>query len=103
MNYTKGEWEVGGKTEHDFHAGLIMLNGGYDENEGGFPNVCYINDMNRQAETDAHLIAAAPDLYEALKEARLQIEYLHGKFQETSSGNNVLAKIDNALAKAEGK
>ncbi len=37
---------------------------------------------------------------EALREAKLQIEYLHGKFKETGSGNAVIAKIDAAL---EGK
>lgn len=55
------------------------------------------------AEANAHLIAAAPDLYAALSEAKLQIEYLHEKFAETGSGNNMLAKIDAALAKASGE
>lgn len=36
-------------------------------------------------------------LEEALREAALQIEYLHEKFQETGSGNAVLAKIGEAL------
>lgn len=54
-------------------------------------------------EANAHLIAAAPELYAALEEARLQIEYLHEKFSETGSGNNVLAKIDAALDKARGE
>lgn len=37
-----------------------------------------------------------PDLslaVEALKEAELQIVYLHDKFQETGSGNQAIAKI----------
>jgi hypothetical protein len=34
----------------------------------------------------------------ALRDARLQIEYLHGKFQATGSGNAVLARIDAALS-----
>ena len=33
----------------------------------------------------------------ALKEAKLQIEYLHEKFGETGSGNAVLAKINRVL------
>ncbi|MBS0343807.1 MAG: hypothetical protein JSS56_25155 [Proteobacteria bacterium] len=33
-----------------------------------------------------------------LREARVQIKYLHEKFQETGSGNGVLARIDAALA-----
>lgn len=32
-----------------------------------------------------------------LREAKLQIEYLHDKFQTTGSGNAVLAKISAAL------
>lgn len=34
---------------------------------------------------------------EALEEAVLQIEYLHEKFKETGSGNNVLSRIKTAL------
>jgi len=43
------------------------------------------------------------EMYEALKEAGLQIEYLHEKFQETGTGNNVLTRISGVLAKVEGK
>ena len=53
-------------------------------------------------EANARLIAAAPDMREALGEAERQIEYLHDKFSETGSGNAVLARIRAALAKAEG-
>lgn len=38
------------------------------------------------------------ELADLLGEARLQIEYLHKKFQETSSGNGVLVQIDYALS-----
>lgn len=34
----------------------------------------------------------------ALREAKAQIEYLQGKFQETGSGNSVLARIDAILS-----
>jgi len=36
-------------------------------------------------------------LREALRDASLQIEYLHEKFQETGSGNAVLAKLRTLL------
>ena len=42
-------------------------------------------------------LSSVARLEEALREAKLQIEYLHGKFQETGSGNAVLARIDSAL------
>jgi len=39
-------------------------------------------------------------LVSALAQAALQIEYLHGKFCETGSGNHVLARVREALASA---
>lgn len=39
------------------------------------------------------------ELREALTEASIQIEYLHEKFSETGSGNNILARIEKALNK----
>lgn len=45
---------------------------------------------------------ARAKLVEALKNAKLQIEYLHEKFKQTGSGNHVLAQIDAALALAGG-
>lgn len=59
--------------------------------------------LGHAAEPNAHLIAGAPALYEALQQALLQIEYLHEKFQETSTGNAVLARGQVALAKARGE
>jgi hypothetical protein len=41
------------------------------------------------------------ELIEVLKDAILEIEYLHDKFKTTGSGNATLAKIDAAIAKAE--
>ncbi len=49
------------------------------------------------------LIKQNNELIELLKEAQLQIEYLHEKFGETGSGNQVLSKIQSAIQKAEGK
>lgn len=44
------------------------------------------------------------DLLGALEECVLQIEYLHGKYAETGSGNSVLARASAAIARAkEGK
>jgi hypothetical protein len=51
---------------------------------------------------NARLIAAAPDLLEACKEAVLQIEYLHAKFQATGSGEATVSRLRAAIAKAEG-
>ena len=60
--------------------------------------------MKGMIQTISALIAAREQpLIEALREAKLQIEYLHSKFKETGSRNAVIAKIDLALAKEEGK
>jgi hypothetical protein len=45
--------------------------------------------------------ASRDRLLKALIEAKLQIEYLHGKFAETSSGVAVLTRIEQALADDE--
>jgi hypothetical protein len=37
----------------------------------------------------------------ALKDARIQIEYLHERFAETGSGKSTLARINFAIAEAE--
>lgn len=41
------------------------------------------------------------ELIEMLQEAKLQIEYLQSKFQETGSGNAVLSNIDILLKKEQ--
>ena len=42
-------------------------------------------------------------LAEAAEEAKQQIEYLHGKFQETGTGNAVIARLQSALAAYRGE
>ncbi len=91
-NCTKGEWEV--KTEKG--GGTAIVSGGqtiaslyWFESEGMIAN--------------AHLIAAAPDCYEALKESKAQLKLWikdHGDDIATLEAINL---IDKALAKAEGK
>lgn len=41
------------------------------------------------------------DLVDVLEEAKLQIVYLHGKFQETGTGNSVISRINNLLQQAK--
>ena len=56
--------------------------------------------MRRDAATDeatAHLIAAAPDLYEACKEALITLNVLQ------KGDSAVIREIKRAIAKAEGK
>ena len=53
-----------------------------------------------EAEANAHLIAAAPDLYEALLEARKTVQCLVDEGYAGYAGQR--ARIDAALAKARG-
>lgn len=99
MNYTKGEWKVG--TKISGHCGLLIISKGK-----ALANV-YLNSLarpmtdehnlrlpeNKETQSNANLISAAPDMYEALKLA----------YDAIPEGRNVKTVIENALAKAEGK
>ena len=90
MNYTKGEWKV---ASHP----LVGIQVQADTGERRI-SIC-----NLQDEANAHLIAAAPDMYEALL---LALPLLHDDWDGTSSdsaGNVAIARVGQALAKAEGK
>lgn len=50
----------------------------------------------------SRLLSMNKEVVDLLKEARNQIEYLHGKFQATGTGNAVIARIDEALEGKEG-
>ena len=77
-------------------------------NGGSIANAMFTN-LNRErlpAEANAAFIVTACNahynLVEALGNARLEIEYLHGKFQETGTGNATINHIAAALSKARG-
>lgn len=54
---------------------------------------------------NAHIIAAAPDLLEELREARNALQWYRETFPEADGrgDDEVIARIDAAIAKAEGK
>ncbi len=100
MEYTKGEWEVKVKRQY-LHEPEVSIpiwtpHGQMILEADGIP-------AKGEMYANALLCAAAPNMYEVLKEAQLQIEYLHEKFGETGSGNQVLSKIQSVIQKAEGK
>lgn len=55
------------------------------------------NDYNKLQRDYAALQVENERLKALCVESLLQIEYLHGKFQETGSGNNVLARLRSEL------
>ena len=81
MNYTKGEWAV-------TPAGNVVVDGRL------IVRTPVLTDNDNEALANTNLIAAAPDMYEALKEM----------IGAEDSIPEYMAKVINvALAKAEGK
>ncbi len=84
--YTKGEWKY--------------INGNIDN---GSHIIVTMNNIGGKVIADAHLIAAAPEMYEALfigLDLVMQKLYEHPD-DEVSQAQKVV--IDKALAKAEGR
>ena len=108
MNNTKGEWKV---TDSAFSR-FTTYRG---KRQGGRTFVTTALNLNQvaeaqgdtqeEAEANAHLIAAAPDMYEALKAllrwAELSYTNDTGEWADENDPTIVLTK--KAIAKAEGK
>lgn len=87
MSWTKGPWEIEGESE-------VWTQGDI----GTFVADCNMPGTTRkQAAANARLIAAAPELLEALKLARTQLLTYGYDLDRT-----VITQIETALAKAEG-
>lgn len=93
--FTKGEWKVLGVGKH------IWIEPNHGDAEHIIAMVwksewepIYKKD---EARANAKLIAAAPDMYEALKEARDYLRFNKG------NASPIYDKADKALSKAEGK
>ena len=71
----------------------------------GLDKRCGMFSTERFYEDDKGYVPAdlADALAEAAEEAKQQIEYLHGKFQETGTGNAVIARLESALAAYRGE
>lgn len=92
--YTKGEWKAVKDTNGRTH--LMAF-----DSDGAERNIAILSVRSvEQTEADAHLIAAAPAMYEALK-AIINNQMLRKAGNFTECG--ILQQIDQALAKAEGK
>ena len=89
-NYTKGDWEVYDRWNVRVAGGgrLVANCGGYSSN---------YEDVVEENEANAHLIAAAPDMYEALTLVKQWAKDPEMKWGE------IAPIIDNALAKTRGR
>ena len=110
--FTKGEWKL-----DKLHSNRWLLHSGKDSNNRVIAEINtgishYTSIHPEEGEANAHLIAAAPDLYEELCEADRVICELckclnpqHASMDDykgcTSCGERTLRL--NAIAKAEGK
>ena len=97
MNYTKGEWKISNR-------GLDI----YAPDKPGRPDnvICHLTHLTQKAEeveANANLIAAAPDMYEALGIMREQVANLINPKIKLLSSRQQIEMMDKALAKAEGK
>ena len=94
MNYSKGEWEV---TDSGFNRFTTYRN----KRTGGRIFVTFGEDLEliaevqgdsqEEAEANAHLIAAAPELYEAMKEIA-EMKILPVSYIEVAK--NIVAKAE---------
>ena len=84
MEYTKGEWSVGDIAIITWEVGVRIIHDGNEEKPLAFA----------KALVNAHLIAAAPEMYEALNEIISGEDYIPPYMAQT---------INEAIAKAEGK
>jgi hypothetical protein len=99
--FTKGEWKV------DLESGEITVNDsmviGTVYGSDDYP--CCDEDISEECKANAHLIAAAPDMYEAIIDNRANMT---GEYDRKSCGHKFFCvcpeeKINKAIAKAEGR
>ncbi len=88
MNYTKGNWTIQDKNKYET-----------SHIECGIYRICRIAD-NREYKANARLIAAAPDMYEALKAL---CEWLDTDDIRPNGMYITINEAKQALNKAEGK
>lgn len=100
QKYTPGPWAISRNTSMSVvgkNDRPVCSTGGYQDNRVDSSVLLAENEAN------ARLIAAAPDLYEALKEADAELETLACAMGLTSELVAVCERVKAALAKAEGK
>lgn len=93
--HTPGPWTA---KPHGNHCFLMS------ENAQGFYCVCDVDTATEQGRANARLIAAAPDLLEALTELVTRRERASAKVGGSPDGSdNRYARARAAIAKAEGR
>lgn len=97
MTHTQGKWIIGTDSDRNYYITAKIKADELDML--GAPVECRIVDIfySKEAEANARLIAAAPELLEALKTCSNALASLGGK-----AGEYEVKKAKQAIAKAEG-
>ena len=96
MEYTKGEWKAKKTT--------VVIPSKHDSNMTDFvvaQTDIYCSVEGKEAEANARLISAAPDMYEALR--ALSFQFASAVEKPYSKDKEIYEQAQKALAKAEGK
>lgn len=96
MNYTKGEWKVGERQG----AKISIYITERDETHGEDIDyeLAQVSQRDNEQKANANLIAAAPDMYEYLKELHSALD---AGYERIGAGRE--GRLNTILAKAEGK
>lgn len=96
MKHTKGPWEVGDLVENDYEPRFVQVLG----NDGvkHIAKAVY-GQTDEECATNAHLIAAAPDLLEACKASVQSLGEVYGM---TDKEAHLLKMLQKAIIEAEG-
>lgn len=95
MNYTKGEW-----INHKLYDEGYDI---YQNGDGDGHTIARVFQYNGEQETNANLIAAAPDMYETLKKALLLLNRITTEDFSCGKDKPLRQRLEKVIAKAEGK
>ena len=96
MSHTKGEWKWGFMHNSDHHP-VIRI---YSDSE----TIVDMFSISSKDIANARLIAAAPDMYRALLDAKETIHAWHGEAGwDMYQHSPEMKRLNAAIAKAEGK
>lgn len=102
MEHTPGPWEA--KMDYDNEMSDNIISGRHtirDKKEGW--NIARIWESAPNGKSNAHLIAAAPDLLEACYNALTDLAYYLDEREEDFAIDKTYQELKRAIAKAEGK
>lgn len=91
-NFTKGPWTIKGDA-----VGIVDQPDTQSYGMLNFIAFIYRHDFKEQSEANAHLISAAPDMYEALEQVTKYMEWAFGE------EDPYVKQGKKALAKARGE